>query len=318
MTIERFLTEAEERLAAAGVGDPRRESLILWAAVSGVSPGQAWLDRRDAAGARMAGPYEVAVRLRVDGVPAAYASRRAAFRHLDLYVDEHVLIPRPETEGLVQHVLSHFTQRRPSASSPLSSPPTSRGGEEWGWGAAADIGTGSGCIALSLALEGNFDSVIATDVSEEALQVARRNGGMAEWRKSADGHFPPFRPSAIPPVDFRRGDLLAPLAGERLSAIVSNPPYIAASEWEVLDPCVRDHEPRVALVSGMDGLEHTHRLLEGAREALRPGGLFAIELDSRRAQESLRIAREHGWMNARVEPDLFGRPRYLIATKEPS
>ncbi len=258
----------------------------------------------------MTAPFEEALRLRVDGVPAAYASRKAAFRHLDLHVNEHVLIPRPETEGLVQHVLSHFTHRRPSAKSPQPSPPLSSQSRPDGecWGTVADIGTGSGCIALSLALEGSFDRVIATDVSEEALQVARRNG--------TDAHFPPFRHSAIPPVEFRHGDLLEPLAGEQLSALVSNPPYVAASEWEALDPGVRDYEPRGALVSGVDGLEHTHRLLEDVREVLRSGGLFAIELDSRRARESLRLAHEHGWTNARVEPDLFGRPRYLIATKE--
>ena len=139
------------------------------------------------------------------------------------------------------------------------------------------------------------------------MRVARRNEAI-----------PPFRPSATPPVDFRLGDLLDPLAGEQLSVLVSNPPYVAASEWEALDPGVRDHEPRVALVSEMDGLDHTHRLLGGAHEVLRPGGLFAIELDSVRARESLRLAREHGWINARIEPDLFGRPRYLLATKEPS
>lgn len=308
VTIERLLTEAKERLAAAGVGEPRREALSLWAAVSHVSPGQVWLDRRHAARTGMAAPFEEALRLRVAGVPAAYASGGAAFRRLDLHVDEHVLIPRPETEGLVQHVLAHFTDRPRPPSSSLSLPPPSPGGERWG--VAADIGTGSGCIALSLALEGDFDRVIGTDISEEALEVARRNGGKAEGRKVSM--------RALPPLDFRHGDLLEPLAGEQLSALVSNPPYVAASEWEALDPGVRDYEPRIALVSGMDGLEHTRRLLEDAREVLRPGGLFAIELDSTRAPESLRLAREHGWTNARVESDLFGRPRYLLATKEPS
>jgi release factor glutamine methyltransferase len=217
--------------------------------------------------------------------PRAYADRMAGFRLLDLLVDRRVLIPRPETEGLVEHVLAWA-------------------GERWGngtWGAALDLGTGSGCIALSLATEGRFARIVGTDVSAEALSVARANVGRV-------------RPERVP--EFRWGDLFEAVAGERFDVIVSNPPYIAEPEYAALDPSVRDFEPREALVSGPDGLAHTRAILERAGDHLMPGGLVALEVDSRRAEQSAGLAGAAGFEQVRVERDVFDRPRFLLVRKD--
>lgn len=218
--------------------------------------------------------------------PRAYAEGVAGFRLLELLVDRRVLIPRPETEGLVEHVLAWSRA-------------------QWGsgeWGTVLDLGTGSGCIALSLAAEGRFARIVATDVSPEALEVARLNAA---------------RVGSDPEPEFRLGPLFEPVAGERFDVIVSNPPYIAEPEYAELDPSVRDFEPREALLSGPDGLAHTRAILERAGDHLLPGGLLALEVDSRRADQSADIARA-SWQEVRVERDVFDRPRYLLARKERS
>jgi release factor glutamine methyltransferase len=171
-----------------------------------------------------------------------------------------------------------------------------------GGGVVADIGTGSGCIALSLATEGAFAKVIATDFSAGAIQVAAVNTA---------------RVAPKTPVEIRQGSWLEPLGGDVVDAIVSNPPYVTAAEFDTLDASVRKYEPRLALVGGVDGLEPSRVLLAQGARYLTPGGLIALELDSRRAQATLDIARDAGWTNARLESDVFGQARYLIATKEP-
>ena len=154
---------------------------------------------------------------------------------------------------------------------------------------------------MSLAVEGQFDLVVAIDRSEPALKLA-----LANLRRVA-----PLRP-----VRLVRGDLLGPLGRSSVDAIVSNPPYLTDAEFEALDSSVRGFEPGEALVSGEDGMEHTRVLLETAKHSLRPGGLLAIELDSGRASDVLALSRAAGWIDARTERDLFGRPRFLLATKE--
>jgi release factor glutamine methyltransferase len=164
----------------------------------------------------------------------------------------------------------------------------------------ADIGTGCGCIALSLATEGKFERVIAVERSPQAAALARENVALVR---------PPV------PVEIREGDLLAPLAqGERrYSAIVSNPPYLTEAEYAALDPAVRLFEPREALVSGVDGLTATRALLAGARALLEPGGFVALEIDERRAEEVRALALQYDWSRVALYDDLFGRPRFLLA-----
>jgi len=122
------------------------------------------------------------------------------------------------------------------------------------------------------------------------------------------------RPGGI--LEFRVGDLFDPVAGERFDVIVSNPPYIAEPEYATLDPSVRDFEPRGALVSGPDGLAHTRAILERAADHLMPGGLVALEIDSRRSEPSAGLARAAGFRQVRVELDVFDRPRFLLGRKD--
>jgi release factor glutamine methyltransferase len=217
---------------------------------------------------------------RATGAPLAYAVGQVAFRHLTLFVDERVLIPRPETEVLVEEVLNL---------------PIAPGG------VAIDVGTGSGAIALSLAQEGAFASVLGIDVSLDALAVARMNHAKLVQ-------------SLRTPVELLQGTLLAPARGLRARVIVSNPPYIAYGERESLPGSVRDHEPAVALFSGEDGLAATRALINSAPEYLEEGGWLALESDSTRAQAVARILSEDGrWVDVKVRPDLAGRDRVVLA-----
>ena len=217
------------------------------------------------------------------GAPIQYAARRAAFRHLALFVDERVLIPRPETELLVDAVLE--------ATKGVAG------------GTVVDVGTGSGAIALALASEGHFDNVIATDISHDALRVARMN---------AERLAPTLRAA----VDFRQGSGLLPVPERGLRAIVSNPPYIAFEEAAALPALVRDWEPSVALFAGDQGMSITKALVHDAAAHLAPGGVLALEVDVRRAGLVAELAASHGRYEAvKVLLDLTGRERFVVARR---
>ncbi len=218
------------RLQCAAVGDPRHEAVGLWARVTETDPAMPVTAADRQVQEDQWERFRAAVERRAAGEPAQYASGFAGFRTLELRVDRRVLIPRPETEGLVQRVLDWAEA-------------------EGRWGAVVDIGAGSGCIALSLALEGSFSRVIATDVSEEALAVAADNAA---------------RINPDTPLELRLGEFFDPVEGTTFDAVVSNPPYVTAEEFDRLEAGVRLHEPRAALVSGERGMRHTRLLLETA------------------------------------------------------
>jgi release factor glutamine methyltransferase len=218
---------------------------------------------------------------RASGAPIQYATGRAYFRHLTLAVDERVLIPRPETEVLVDLALAVAGEG----------------------GVAVDVGTGSGCIALALASEGRFERVIATDVSRDALVVAAAN---------AEG----MRSSLRAPVELRHGSLLAPVADVRARLVVSNPPYIASAESEALPAAVRDWEPPLALYSGQGGMAHVAALVRGAAPVLEPGGWLLMEVDARRASLAAELVATDGrYADVAVRLDLTGRERFVLARK---
>jgi release factor glutamine methyltransferase len=202
-----------------------------------------------------------------------------------LAVDERALIPRQETEELVGAVLEWAAAGAPG-------------------GVAVDVGTGSGAIALALATEGRFDRVVATDVSLGALAVAAANVA----RLGA---------AARAPIELRHGSLLAPVADLRARVIVSNPPYVAYDEAAALPRSVRDWEPPVALFSGAGGMRATARIIGGAAPLLEPGGLLALEVDSRRASLAAELAMADGrYADVGVRLDLSGRERILLATRK--
>jgi release factor glutamine methyltransferase len=270
-----LLAESAATLAAAGLREPRREALSLWSELGGESAGEVLLEGHLAVEAESAAALRRAVERRAAGEPRAHVTGRIGFRTLLLRSDRRALIPRPETEGLVDLVLPRVRTGR-----------------------VADIGTGSGCLALSLAMEGSFERVSAVDCSGDALALAEEN-----------------RRLTGAPVRLIRGDLCGPLRAGSLDAVVSNPPYLTDREYAGLDPSVKHWEPRVALASGQDGLDATKRLLREAREILRPGGLIALELDCTRAAVVAAQASVLGWMDVTIHADLFGRERYLLARR---
>jgi release factor glutamine methyltransferase len=269
-------------LESVGVSEPEREAREIVAAVLDVP--RFWAAANSVADATpdVARSVIRAAMNRAAGAPLAYAVGRASFRHLTLEVDERVLIPRVETEVLVERVLERCT------------PETRR---------IADIGTGSGAIGLSLAFERNFDIVIATDISLDAISVAAANASsLAEVLKSA--------------VEFRHGSLLAPLAGETLDAIVCNPPYISFAEIAELPADVRDWEPSVALLCAEDGLSVTRELIRVAPSVLEHRGFLALEVDTRRAGTVAEmIAVDGRYSGVEVLFDLTGRERFVFATR---
>jgi release factor glutamine methyltransferase len=270
-----LLADATASLTAAGMASPRREALRIWAELSGENPAEAVMRPDGSVDPVAAGAFLAAVERRAAGEPLAHATGRMGFRGLRLRSDSRALIPRPETEGLVDLLLGRVRSGR-----------------------VADIGTGSGCLALSLAVEGGFAEVVGVDLSAHALALARENRALA----GVD-------------VSLVRGDLCAPLRAGVFDALVSNPPYLTAGEYAALDRSVRDWEPRTALESGADGLHATTRLLDEARSVLRPGGWLGMEVDCTRAAESARRAGGLGWTDVAVHADLFGRERYLLARR---
>lgn len=225
--------------------------------------------------------FTAMVERRALGEPLQYVIGQWGFRTLDLLVDRRVLIPRPETEVVVEHALAVATALDARI--------------------AVDLGTGSGAIALALATERNALEVWATDISESALEVARANLAGAG------------RPAAR--VRVAQGDwfdaLPAELAGE-LDLVVANPPYVAASDQ--LPSEVRDWEPAGALISGPTGLEAIEAILAPAPRWLRRPGAVVVEIGETQSEAVTELAAAAGFATSRIAPDLTGRPRVLVAT----
>ncbi|MFL5574539.1 MAG: peptide chain release factor N(5)-glutamine methyltransferase [Gemmatimonadaceae bacterium] len=281
--VRAVVAEVAGVLERAGIAQPRDEARDIVAALLDVPRFWPSVNRDAPLDDECATAALAAARRRAGGAPFAYAVGRAAFRHLTLDVDERVLIPRQETELLVELVLEE-----------------SGGAGEL----AVDVGTGSGAIALALATEGRFARVVGTDVSLDALEVARRNARhLAGALRSR--------------VEFRAGALLAPVAGERASVVVSNPPYIAYSEAAELPAGVRDWEPALALFSGDNGMAATAAIVRDAAAVLLPGGLLALEVDARRASLAAEMCLADGrYGDVRVRLDLAGRERFVLARRE--
>ena len=269
------LEAAAARLGEAGVPEPRREAARLAEAAWEIAPGQARLHGSRALPAPEADRLAAMVERRAAGEPLAHVTGVAGFRRLLLASDRRALIPRPETEGLVALVLERVPE-----------------------GVVADVCTGSGCIALALAQEGRYERVVGVDSDAAALALARENGERAGLR-----------------VDWRLGDLTRPLAGERLDAVVANPPYLTDAEYEALDPSVRSWEPALALVSGPDGLDATRRLVASGLDVVKAGGWIALEVDCERAAAVARLAADAGWTDPAVHRDLYDRARYVLARR---
>ena len=263
---------------------PRRSAEWLLSAATGLSRVEiyAFHDRPLSDAERTS--LRESVRRRAAGEPLQYVTGEVAFRHLVLKVRPGVLIPRPETEVLVDTVL----------------PETARILAERGEVVVLDLCTGSGCIALSIASECPGATVFATDISALAIEIAAENTarlGLSDAVTTLTGDL--F--SALPPE-----------ARQALDVVISNPPYVPSADVPQLPAEVAGFEPRLALDGGPDGLEVFRRILAGGREWLRPGGLIAIELDQRMVQKAAAEAVEW-YEDVRVVSDLAGRDRIISA-----
>lgn len=237
-------------------------------------------------------------RRRAAGEPLQYVLGSWAFRRLEVVVDPRVLVPRPETEQLVDLALAELHRVAGAEGGPAVP-------------LAVDLGTGSGVVALSLAAEGPRRlEVWATDVSEDALAVAREN---LDLLGATDG-------PAAARVRLVRGSwfeaLPARLAGT-VHLAVSNPPYVSADELTALDPVVRDHEPRRALVAGPTGREVLEHLVADAPRWLAPGGALVVELAPHQAASLAETARGRGYAEVEIRRDLAGLERALVARLGP-
>ena len=282
-TVLKLILWSAHYLAEKGVGNARLDAEYLLADTLRTGRLELYLQHDRPLEAGELAEFKPRLLRRGGREPLQYILGHTAFRDMELRVDRRALIPRPETESLVEEVLAWASSR----GGPLS---------------ALDIGTGSGAIALSLAKEGTFARVLATDTSREALDLARENH--APW---ADGIH----------VEFREGSLFDPLDHEeRFDVIVSNPPYIRDGEGPGLAPEVRDWEPGTALMAGAEGLDVLGPLVDGAGAHLELGGLFALEVGDDQAEVvSRRLERSDGFGNVRTANDLTGRERFVLAER---
>jgi release factor glutamine methyltransferase len=283
VTVAAAVQDATAILASAGVAEARLDAELLLRHVTGWAAAALVVRGGDELGETDRQRFQDLVAARASRRPLQHLTGVAHFWRHELRVTPDVLIPRPETEHLVEAALSWLKAiERP---------------------VIADVGTGSGCVALSLAAERPDAVVHAIDLSAAALAVARDNAA----RLGLEGR-----------VRFWEGDLLEPLAGQSLDLVVSNPPYVGADEVEALAPEVRDHDPRMALVPPGDRYSIYRRLAARAREAVRPGGALMTEIGQGMEDEVARIFLASGFVVERVVPDLQSIPRVIVAMRPPS
>ncbi len=279
-TVLELLRWTTEHFASKGIETARLDAEILLAHVLETGRMQLYVEFEKPVQADERARFRDLVRRRGgDRIPVSQLVGRKEFWSLDLQVTCDVLTPRPDSETLVQGALD----RLPEA------------GKDW---RVCDIGTGSGAIALAIAMERPNSYVLATDISEAALKVAASNAETLQLSER---------------VRFVQGSLFEPLDGEEpFDLVVSNPPYLARADAGSLPPELR-HEPDEALFGGEDGLEVLRPLVDGAREGLTPGGFLLVEIDPEQAEAVATRCRDAGFGEVALLRDLAGRIRVIAA-----
>jgi release factor glutamine methyltransferase len=264
------LVAATQRLASNGVDTPKLDSEVLLAHVLGCTRAQLYAHPERLLTEEEREGFEHVVVQRCQHEPVAYLVSEKAFYGLDFFVDRRVLIPRPETELLVDMVLDIALQTDSSLSN-------GRNGATLATGrlVVADIGTGSGAVAVAVAANTAATFIYAVDISTGALEVAQANAR----RHGLENR-----------IEFLHGDLLSPLP-EPVDVIAANLPYVATHEWSQLAPGIVDFEPAQALLGGTDGLDFIGRLLEQAPGHLKPGGVLLLEIGASQGSAVAGIAR---------------------------
>ena len=280
MTLRAALASAISRLTAANVPSPRlnAELLLMFTLACDRAYLHAHPERKLSAEEQRR--YDHALEERERGVPAQYITGHQEFWGMDFIVTPDVLIPRPETEHVIETVL-RGVGRAPLPAALLR---------------IADVGTGSGCIALALAKELPSAEIHATDISSAALQIARANASRLQLEAR---------------VQFHQADLLQGFESGGFDLVVSNPPYVGASEEDQVQLEVRKYEPRNAVFAGPTGLEVIARIIPQARESLKPGGWLVMEISGTIAERVRGLLAD--WDEVEIANDLQGIPRVAAA-----
>lgn len=279
-TIRRVLTWTTQHFEKRQVDAPRLTTEILLAHVLKTGRVRLYVDLDRPLAKEELTAFRALIERRLAGEPTNYLTGTKEFYNRPFKVDARVLIPRPETELLVEALLHSVPKDAPSR--------------------VLDVCTGSGCIAISVAAERPQATVFATDLSPDACALAKEN---AQALGVGDR------------VTVLQGDLFSPLPPDaRFQVVVSNPPYIDSGDIAGLSPEVR-REPRLALDGGPDGLTALRRVIQGARKVLEPGGLLALEMGETQGSAVLELLRAAGYADARVEKDLERRERMAFGTQ---
>lgn len=284
-TTQRLLQWTTKAFEQKGIDSPRICAEMLLAHVLNQPRLKLYMDPHRPASDLERAAFRGLVERAMADEPVDYLVGQAPFFSLMFKVSPAVLIPRPSTETLVEHVLQHHRRTPGFVGARI-----------------ADVGTGSGAIIISLAKQLTKTdpnaSFVATDISEDALAIANEN---AAEHGVADR------------IDFRLGDLLEPLKGERLTYLCSNPPYIPDHEWDAVEPNVKDHEPTGALRAGADGLDCIRPLIEQAKNYLADPGQLVIEIAACQKQDVIDMASAQGLRHPSVLVDHEKLPRILVA-----
>ena len=279
------MTAAVVRLTRENVPSPRMNAELLLMFTLGCDRAYLYAHPERELAADETARYEAALAERARGVPAQYITGHQEFWGMDFIVSPAVLIPRPETEHVIEEVLNLAR----SAEQPAMRKPR-----------IIDVGTGSGCIALVLAKELPDAEIHAVDISPAALEIARANAARNQLTQR---------------VQFREGDLLSGIDPEYFDFVVSNPPYVGESEEEQVQLEVRKFEPRVAVFAGHSGLDVIRRLIPQAQEALRPNGWLMMEMSGTIADQARQLVAD--WNGVHIIKDLQSIPRVLAAQRRP-
>ena len=278
MQLRQAIQTAVHRLQDARVGSPRLNAELLAMFVLGCDRAYLYAHGERALNQDEVTRYDEVLAERARGVPAQYITGHQEFWGMDLIVSPAVLIPRPETEHILETVLELARECPPRC--------------------LVDVGTGSGCIALALARELPQAQIHATELSSEALEIARANAARHQLEHR---------------VQFHQGDLLAGLQDGAFDYVVSNPPYIGEWEADAVEAQVRRFEPRLALFAGPTGLEIFARLIPQACKALRPGGWLVMEMGHSSRDQVCGLLQE--WEEIRLTNDLQGIARVVAARR---
>ncbi len=285
MTLKELYDTGTDILEDAGIDSPECDAMYLLEHVTGLDRGAYLLNKDKEVQQAVTGRYLELINVRKGHVPYQYITGGAYFYGYRFVVDENVLIPRLDTEVLAEKCLELLPEG----------------------GKVLDMCTGSGCIAVTVKAQRPDADVSAADISEKALKVARENAGSI--LKNDD-----CGPAGK--IKFIRSDLFENIdRGEKFDMIVSNPPYVSDDEYESLMPEVKDHEPRLALTAGKDGLDIYKRLIPAAADHLMDGGALALEIGCSQAEAVREILSEHGFKDIRVTKDLAGLDRVVTALR---